>query len=112
MSPGDNFDGLVPKSQNGPKISLLCRPCKLTDEEEEHLVTAVRFLRRKGAPVDGQVLCEMAEELVERMRAQPPQWTFNRDWVKSFRKRHKLTRYFDHQTPSKGCALQMAEAYN
>lgn len=70
------------------------RPSHLTLIEEDHLLTVLRFMRKRGAPIDAEFLVDMARRCVSRCRNIPidkvPMYT--RHWVKSFRRRLRLSR--------------------
>jgi transposase len=75
-------------------LSRVGRPSHLSEPEEQHLLSVLRFMRKRGAPVDAEFLVMMAKKCVARCRnisiTQVPD--YSRHWVKSFRRRMKISK--------------------
>ncbi len=70
------------------------RPTHLSSKEEQIVLNAVKFLRLKACPVDREVVQELARKAMSSVQniALDKVMPLSQHWVKSFRKRHKLSR--------------------
>ncbi len=67
----------------GGRIEGAGRPCLLTKQEEEHVVTTLRALRDAGAVLDAEVLCLIGQEACKQLRG--CEITLDKNWAHSFR---------------------------
>lgn len=71
------------------RCGTIGRQCKLTLEEENHVLRAFRALRQSGAVVDNEVMILLGNAAVQQLR-NGPAIEVGLYWAKSFRKRHGI----------------------
>ena len=93
MPPESTLRGWRAKAKYGRVLLAPGRPSTLSSVEQAVVMDTMRFLRKNGVVVDRELLAQVGRKAVAAARSQPfesiPELPMN--WVKSFRKRHRLS---------------------
>ena len=92
--PTSTWQGWVMRRRARLPINAPGRPCNLTKEEEQQVFDAFKYLRAKNAPVDKEVFITLAMKAMSQNRNIPIDklTEVTEHWVKSFRRRWKVSR--------------------
>ena len=92
IPPLSTLNGWVARLAQNEDVDVAGRPTLLSAPEEEKVVQFVRRLRGQGVVVDRQTLVLVAEEVLSTTRPGDAPPTLTHNWVRSFRRRHGLSR--------------------
>ena len=95
LPPESTLRGWRTKAKLGQVLLAPGRPCTLTPLEEEVVMSTMRFLRKNGVVVDRELLSQVGRKAMAAARSLPfeSMQELPLSWVKSFRRRHRLSRF-------------------
>ena len=95
MPPESTLRGWRAKAKYGRVLLAPGRPSTLSTLEETVVMDTMRFLRKNGVVVDRELLALVGRKAMAAARSQPFESLAElpMSWVKSFRKRHRLSRF-------------------